>query len=138
MYSVVPSPAASATKADGQAEAARSARPISAGRSAGRSADSAAVPDPGQRDEAYPAPCRSAGLSPSRGSSGTTSAPSPASAARRDLVICDDNHTSDLVAPQDRGQRVAGQRQRELGPVRPGQLGQPGLGPGEYLNGHQH
>src|SRR5580704_8032434 len=79
VYSVVPSPAASATKAVGQAAAARNARPSSAGRSAGRSADSAAVPESGHRPAAYAAPCRSAALRPSRGSSGTTSAPRPAS-----------------------------------------------------------
>ena len=63
VYSVVPSPAASATNAVGQAAAARSARPICSGRSAGRSADSAAVPR-GASSAAYPAPCRSAALSP--------------------------------------------------------------------------
>jgi len=45
-----------------RAAAARSARLTCSGRSAGRSADSAAVPSPGQRAAANLAPCRSAGL----------------------------------------------------------------------------
>ena len=80
VYSVVPVPEASATNASGHCAAARSPRSSSAGRSAGRSAASPAVPEPGHRAAATAAPCASAGLSPAAGSSGSTCAPSAPSA----------------------------------------------------------
>src|SRR5215510_4955905 len=68
-YRVVPDPAKSGTNACGHRAAARSALLSSAGRRAGRSAASPPMPDRGQRDPAYAAPCRSASLSPCPGRS---------------------------------------------------------------------
>jgi hypothetical protein len=81
VYNVVPDPCPSGTKASGQDEAARRATATSSGRNAGRSPDSAAIPDPGHNRAAQEAPWISASFSPAPGSSGTTVAPAADSSA---------------------------------------------------------
>ncbi len=78
---VVPIPAASARNARGNTEAFSSTRCNSGGRSAGRSAFSAATAAPGRPDRTARAPWSRAALSPAAGASGTIRAPSRVSSA---------------------------------------------------------
>ncbi len=137
-YSVVPVPAASATNASGQLAAARRPRASSAGRSAGRSAASPAVPDLGQRAAATDAPWARAGLSPAAGSSGTITGAQLTQRAGGGRVVGHHEHGGHRRAGGRGADRVRRHGQRQRRPGGPGQAGQPGFGAGKYLDGdHQ-
>jgi hypothetical protein len=54
---------------------------------------------------------------------------------RRRRVVTDHDHRRHLRAADRRRDGVSRQGQRELGPARSGQAGQPGLGVSKYLDG---
>ena len=137
-YSVVPVPAASATNASGQRAAARRPRASSAGRSAGRSAASPAVPDLGQACGGHGRAVRQGRVQPGGRLVRHDHRAQLTQRARGGRVVGHHEHGGHRGAGGRGAHRVRRHGQGQRLPGRSGQAGQAGFGAGKYLDGdHQ-